>query len=58
MEGELSSETSRSVVVHFMLDKRKPLGVLSFVKGSAIKKAVGKRKGEWGREKPLVKRGF
>jgi hypothetical protein len=41
-----------------MLDKRKPLGALSFVKGSAIKKAVGKRKGEWGREKPLVKRGF
>jgi hypothetical protein len=35
-EGELSSETSRSVVVHFMLDQRKPLGFLTFVKGSAI----------------------
>jgi hypothetical protein len=32
MEGEWSSETTLSVVVHFMLDQRKPLGVLSFVK--------------------------
>jgi hypothetical protein len=30
--------------VHFMLDQRKPLGFLTFVKDSAIKEAVGSGK--------------
>jgi hypothetical protein len=45
MEGEWSSETFRlcRMVVHFMLDQRKPLGFLTLIKGSAIKKEVRER---------------
>jgi hypothetical protein len=48
MEGEWSSETSRSVVVHFMLDQRKPLGFLTLINALQLKGSTQEMKQSYG----------